>query len=173
MATKKDVPLEDQEVVVSNGLKFSKLIVWLMYIWVLIGVISLTLRVLLLALSANMSAGFANFVLEVSGDYLEPFRGMFPGKDLSDTGYLDVSAIFAIIVYLFVLWGFHSLINYVQNKIDLDKELQASKISEAKRMAELARQEELERQAQANLQEVLNAPVKKQVTTKTTTRVVQ
>jgi uncharacterized protein YggT (Ycf19 family) len=139
-----------------------------MYVWVLIGVVALTLRVLLLALSASTNAGFTNFVLNVSNDYLQPFRGIFPAKSVGETGYLDVSAIFAIIVYLFILWGFHSLITFVQNKIDVDKEMQAARISDAKKKAEIARQEERERIAQENLEAVLKQPVKRQVTTKTT-----
>jgi uncharacterized protein YggT (Ycf19 family) len=123
----------DDEVIVPTGLKFSKIIVWIMYIWVLIGVISLSFRVFLLATSANTATGFGNFVMNVSSDYLEPFRGIFTGNEVGQTGYLDVSAIFAIIVYLLVLWGFKSLIQYVQNKIDLNTYDQTQKIAEARR----------------------------------------
>ena len=118
------------EIVIPSYLRVSKIITWLLYFWVILGIISLLLRVFLLAFSANMSAGFANFVMQTSGDYLEPFRGLFIGRSVGDTGYLDVSALFAIIVYLFIAWGFHGLINFVQNKID---------ISEAQQEAELAR----------------------------------
>jgi uncharacterized protein YggT (Ycf19 family) len=136
----------DDEVVVSTGLKFSKVIVWLLYAWVLIGVISLSLRVFLLAASANTATGFANFVMQVSSDYLEPFRGIFAGRELGETGYLDVSSIFAIIVYLFILWGVKSLIEYVQNKIDLDKYNQSRKIAEAKREEMMLRIENSKKQ---------------------------
>ena len=105
-------------------LRFSKVIAWLMYVWVLIGIISLTLRSLLLMLSANLEVGFSRFVLNVSDDYLKPFRGIFPPKPVGTTGYLDVSALFAIIVYLFVAWGFSALIVYVQGKIDTQTEEQ-------------------------------------------------
>jgi uncharacterized protein YggT (Ycf19 family) len=150
-----------------TSLKFSKVIVWVMYVWVLIGVISLSVRVFLLAFSASTSAGFTNFVLNVSNDYLQPFRGIFPSKSVGETGYLDISAIFAIIIYLFILWGFRSLIEFVQNKIDVDKEMQYAKITEAKRLAENARREALQREATENLKEILK-PVKKQVATKPT-----
>jgi uncharacterized protein YggT (Ycf19 family) len=109
------------EIEVSGFLRFSKVISWLMYIWVMIGVVALGLRVFLLAFSANTTTGFGNFVMEVSGDYLRPFRGIFELREVGETGYLDVSAIFAIIIYLFVAWGFKSLIEYVQDKIDTSK----------------------------------------------------
>lgn len=70
---------------------------------------------------ANMTAGFANFVLRVSNDYMEPFRGIFTGRGVGETGYLDVSALFAIIVYLFVAWGFKALIEYIERKIAENK----------------------------------------------------
>lgn len=152
----------DDEVVVPTGLKFSKVIVWIMYIWVLIGVIALSLRVFLLAASANTATGFANFVMNVSGDYLQPFRGIFTGREVGETGYLDVSSIFAIVVYLFILWGFKSLIQYVQNKIDLDKYEQSQKIAEAKRKEMLAKMEAEKKQQALKTKS-------KQVTTKTTT----
>jgi uncharacterized protein YggT (Ycf19 family) len=151
----------EDEVVIPSKLKFSKIIVWVMYAWVLIGVVALSIRVFLLAFSANTSAGFTNFILNLSNDYLQPFRGIFPSKSVGETGYLDVSAIFAIIIYLFILWGFRSLIDYVQNKIDLDKEMQIAKILEAKRQAEIAKREERERLATENLKEILSSPSKK------------
>ena len=115
---------ESDQIEVSNFLKFSKIISWLMYIWVMIGVVALGLRVFLLAFSANTATGFANFVMEVSGDYLRPFRGIFELREIGETGYLDVSAIFAIIIYLFIAWGFKSLVEYVQDKIDTSKRQQ-------------------------------------------------
>ena len=121
------------EVIIPGYLKASKIAVWVMYFWVTIGIISLFLRVILLALSANTANGFANLVANTSSDYLEPFRGIFPAKALGETGYLDVSAIFAIIVYLFISWGFRSLIEFVQNKIDLSETEQKQAILKAER----------------------------------------
>jgi uncharacterized protein YggT (Ycf19 family) len=127
------------EIKVPAYLTFSKVLVWLMYFWVMIGVVSLALRVFLLAFSANMTAGFANFVLRVSNDYMEPFRGIFTGRGVGETGYLDVSALFAIIVYLFVAWGFKALIEFVDHKIAEDK------IKQGEQLAKLEREETLKR----------------------------
>ena len=127
------------EINVPPYLTFSKVLVWLMYFWVIIGVTALALRVFLLAFSANMMAGFANFVLRVSNDYMEPFRGIFAGRGVGETGYLDVSALFAIIVYLFVAWGFKALIEFVDHKIAEDK------IKQGEQLAKLEREETLKR----------------------------
>jgi uncharacterized protein YggT (Ycf19 family) len=129
----------NKEIKTPGYLKFSKVLVWLMYLWVMIGVASLSMRVFLLAFSANMSAGFANFVLTVSEDYMHPFRGIFSGRNLGDTGYLDVSAMFAIIVYLFVAWGFKALIEYIEQKTSQAKAYQHDELLQQEREGTLRR----------------------------------
>lgn len=125
--------LQNREIEIPGYLRISKVVVWFLYFYILLGIVSLILRVFLLAFSANETAGFANLVANVSGDYMEPFRGIFPLKPIGETGYLDVSALFAILVYLFVLWGLHSLINYVQNKIDISAAAQQRELAKIER----------------------------------------
>lgn len=72
---------------------------WLLYAWVIVGVVALSLRVFLLLFGANPEAGFSALVLRVSEPYMQPFRDIFPPRPAGDTGYLDVSALFAIIIY--------------------------------------------------------------------------
>ncbi len=127
MAQKKD------QVEVPSYLKISKVVVWFLYFFILLGIISLIFRVFLLLFSADRSAGFSQFVGNVSNDYLQPFRGIFPPKTIGETGYLDVAALFAILVYLFLLWGVHSLIEYVQGKIDIEKAEQQKQLAAAQR----------------------------------------
>jgi len=107
-----------QKIQVPGYLRFSKIIVYILYAWILFGVILLALRVFLLAFSANETTPFVKFVLNTSADFLEPFRGIWPPKPVGQTGYLDVASIFAIIVYLLIMWGFSALIHYIQSKID-------------------------------------------------------
>ncbi len=132
------MPQQKNEVVTPGVLKISKIVVWFLYFYILLGVVSLTFRVFLLLFSADSSAGFYKFVFNVSSDYLQPFRGLFPTKPVSETGYLDVSALFAILVYLLILWGVHSLINYVQNKIDISRAEQEKELAQIQRQQELA-----------------------------------
>ncbi len=129
---------QQNKVEVPPYLKVSKWVVWALYFFVVIGIISLVLRVLLLLFNANLSAGFAQFIANVSNDYMQPFRGLFPSKEFPSGSYLDVSAMFAIVVYLFVLWGVYSLISYVQNKIDISVAEQEKQIAEIKRQKQLA-----------------------------------
>src|ERR1700743_3662473 len=89
-----------------------KIISYAMYAWVIFGIIVLALRVFLLAFSANASTPFVNFIYTTSATFLNPFRGIFPPRSVSATGYLDVAALFAIIIYALIGWGFKSLIDY-------------------------------------------------------------
>lgn len=102
-------------------LRVSRIIAYVMYAWVMIGIILLGFRIFLLATSANATTPFVEFVYKTSADYMNPFRGIFPTKPVSETGYLDIAAVFAIIMYMLLGWGFSELISFVQQKIDKSK----------------------------------------------------
>lgn len=129
---------ESKQVQVPSYLKISKVILAVFYFYIMLGIVSLTLRIFLLLFSANSSAGFYKLVMNASSDYLQPFRGIFPPKTLSGGGYFDVSSLFAIVVYLFIIWGVRSLVDYVQNKIDITKATQEKELAEIKRQKELS-----------------------------------
>lgn len=98
-------------------LNVGKVLTYAMYALVIFAEIVLAFRVFLLAFSANPSSGFVEFIYRTSADFLQPFRGIFPPRTVGETGYLDVSALFAIIVYGLVAWGFSALIGYINSKI--------------------------------------------------------
>jgi uncharacterized protein YggT (Ycf19 family) len=132
--------MNDNKIVIPGYLRISKIVAYVLYIWVLIGVISLTLRTFLLAFSANPSTPFVEFVYKTSADYLNPFRGIFPSKPIGETGYFDVASVFAIIIYLFIMWGFSSLISYVQFKIDASKKEQEKLLNQKAQAVRTAQQ---------------------------------
>lgn len=59
----------------------------------------LALRFLLKLFGANPSNGFVNWVYEMSGVLLEPFRGIFPAKVFENTYVLEFSTLFAMLIY--------------------------------------------------------------------------
>lgn len=107
-------------------LTVGKVITWAMYVWVIFGIIVLGIRVFLLAFSANSGAPFVNFIYATSTRFLQPFRGIFPPRPIGETGYLDVAALFAMIIYGLLGWGFAALIHYIQNKISAYAALNAA-----------------------------------------------
>lgn len=116
----KQLPKDQQEV--PAYLNIGKVLTYAMYGLVIFAEILLAFRVFLLAFSANTSSSFVEFVYRTSADFLQPFRGIFPPREIGETGYLDVSALFAIIVYGLVAWGFSALIGYINSKISLYKQ---------------------------------------------------
>lgn len=109
--------MSEQDDFVPKRLSIGNVVVRLFYAWTVFGITVLGLRVFLLAFSASMEARFVTFIYETSDVYLAPFRGIFPGREVGATGYLDVSSLFAIIIYLFIAWMISSLISYIQIKI--------------------------------------------------------
>jgi hypothetical protein len=126
--TERKLPPELAEITPPVQLRMSKLISYIMYAWVMFGVVMLSLRVFLLIFSANASAPFVNFVLRTSDDYLRPFAGIFPARQLSETGYFDVAALFAICIYLILGWLTGALIAFVQGKIDQNDQEQRRRL---------------------------------------------
>lgn len=112
-------------------LRVSKVIAYVMYAWVFIGIILLGIRIFLLAFSANTATPFVEFVYRTSADYLAPFRGIFPPRSIGETGYFDVAALFAIVIYLLIAWGFGALISYIQYRIDKSVAQQKQEIRDA------------------------------------------
>lgn len=100
----------------------SRILTYVIYGVVLFGIILLSFRIFLLAFSANPDTPFVEFIYNTSSDFLQPFRGIFPPRPVGETGYLDVTALFAIIVYGMMAWGLTSLIAYIDKKIALDSE---------------------------------------------------
>ncbi len=118
-----------EQIKVPAYLTVGKVITYAMYIWVIFGIIMLGLRVFLLAFSANAATPFVNFVYETSATFLQPFRGIFPPRQVGETGYLDVASLFAMIMYGLVGWGFSALIHYIQNKMDAYTEAEKARIA--------------------------------------------
>lgn len=115
-------PTQKSQIEIPAYLNVGKILSYAMYALVIFAEIVLVFRVFLLAFSANPDSSFTRFIYNTSADFLQPFRGIFPPRSVGETGYLDVSALFAIIVYGLIAWGLSALINYVNTKIkDIEK----------------------------------------------------
>ena len=126
---------KNQEFTIPTYLNISKIAVFILYAWTLVGTVLLGLRVFLLAFYANMTTPFVEFIYRTSADYLAPFRGIFPARPIGETGYLDVAAIFAIIIYLLAAWALRALITYVSHKIEIEELQYKKKLAQQQREA--------------------------------------
>ncbi|MEX2014647.1 MAG: YggT family protein [Candidatus Saccharimonadales bacterium] len=59
----------------------------------------LGLRILFRLFDANPSAGFVNWIYDTSDVIIAPFRGIFPPATIEQGNVLDVSALFAVLIY--------------------------------------------------------------------------
>jgi uncharacterized protein YggT (Ycf19 family) len=76
-----------------------RLLAGLINFFVTIAEVFLGLRVLLRLFGANSDNGFVQWVYDSSGVLLEPFRGIFPTREIGDGFLVDFSALFAMVVY--------------------------------------------------------------------------
>lgn len=63
----------------------------------------IAIRLILRALGANPSAGFAQFIYGVTGPLVAPFVGLF-GNPSYQNSVLELSSIVALVVYALVAW---------------------------------------------------------------------
>lgn len=98
-------------------IKVSRVLVYLVYTWLVIATVFLLLGFILLLLGANTSTPFVQFVYKIAANFLEPFRGMFPPTQISDTSYFSSAGLFAIIFYSICAFFIHALIDWITMKL--------------------------------------------------------
>lgn len=95
------------------AIKAGQVLLWLVYVWVSITLVLLFLTFILELFGANPTAGFVEWVYRSTERAMAPFRGIFEPITLSDQSLLDISVLFAMIVYAFVALGLHAAIEWV------------------------------------------------------------
>jgi uncharacterized protein YggT (Ycf19 family) len=99
------------------ALKIAHVVLWLVWLWVTITIVLLFLGFFLLLFGADPTAGFVEWVYRSTQRAMAPFRGIFESITLSGDSVLDVSILFAIIVYAFVAIGLHALMRWVTGRL--------------------------------------------------------
>lgn len=119
---------DNQSDAVLMTLKASRFLVYLIYAYTIVAVVFLVIGSVLLLFGANPSVGFTEFIYRGASSFLEPFRGIFPPRQVSETGYFSTSAFFAIIMYSFGAIVLSSLITYITAKmVKHQRELEGKK----------------------------------------------
>ena len=93
-------------------------IVWLVYAFVVFAIILATLAFFLQLFGANPTSDFAAWVYRGAARVTAPFRGIFPTHALTDDSYLDVSLLFAIIMYGIFALLMSELISFLDRRRD-------------------------------------------------------
>ncbi|WP_017936142.1 YggT family protein [Nocardioides sp. Iso805N] len=109
-------------------------LVWLVYAYLLITEVVLTLGFVLLLFGANPDASFVAWVYRSLDRAMEPFRGMFTPIDLGLSGnqnvgaVLDTSVLFAMLVYAFGAWAVHTALEWLGRLIERDERAAAARV---------------------------------------------
>jgi uncharacterized protein YggT (Ycf19 family) len=94
-------------------IKAARVLTYIGYGYALVASAFLGFGFFLLLFGASTDAAFTEFIYKVAAEFLQPFRGIFPSHPVGETGYFNASAIFAIMVYLFLAMLLHALLTYV------------------------------------------------------------
>jgi uncharacterized protein YggT (Ycf19 family) len=108
----------------TTAIKVGRFLLWLVYLWVTITLVLLLLAFILQLFGANPTAGFVDWVYRSTQRAMAPFRGIFESVTLSDQSVLDISVLFAMIVYGFVALGLHFAINWLTDVLQVQERRQ-------------------------------------------------
>ncbi|HYZ97529.1 MAG TPA: hypothetical protein VE575_02190 [Acidimicrobiales bacterium] len=81
-------------------LKITRLVTWIVYAVVLAKAALLATAFFFRLAGANPDASFASWVYRSADRSMDPFRGIFPTRELTSASVLDLSLLFAAAVYL-------------------------------------------------------------------------
>lgn len=98
-------------------LRAAKAVVVFVYVVLLVDLVMLTLGFFLRLFGASTEAEFTQWVYRGVDRIMEPFRGIFPSHEISDQSILDVSLLFAMIVYTIATIAVHALVVWLTDKI--------------------------------------------------------
>ena len=115
-----------------TGLRFAKVLVWLVYLFFLLAVVILTAAFFLLLFNANTDAEFTRWVYRNAERVLEPFRGIFPSVQQDNGSILDFAILFAIIMYGIFAMLVHGAVHWLDAKI-IEQKQKAIRAQEAAR----------------------------------------
>lgn len=83
-------------------LKLTRAVVWVVYVVIVVKVLLLLVAFVLRLLGASTDTSFVRWVYRSADRSMEPFRGIFPSREVGEVSVLDSSLLFAVIAYLVV-----------------------------------------------------------------------
>jgi uncharacterized protein YggT (Ycf19 family) len=98
-------------------LRVARGVVLFIYAVVLVNLVLLLLGFALRLFGASTDAAFTRWVYRNVDRIMEPFRGMFPTHPISGNSVLDVSLLFAMIVYMIVGITLHALVTWLAAQV--------------------------------------------------------
>ena len=98
-------------------LRVSRWFVLFVYGFVMLAVTILVIAFFLRLFDANTSAPFVEWIYRSTARIMQPFRGIFPPVEGESGSVLDVSILFAIVMYLLFAMAVHALIDAIDRRL--------------------------------------------------------
>lgn len=99
------------------GARLARALTYLVYAFVLVAIVVLLLGFFLLLFGANPDAAFAEWVYRTLTRVMAPFRGLFEPVPLDGRSVVDVSILFAMVVYGLAALVLNALIDWLTERI--------------------------------------------------------
>ncbi|MBI3984452.1 MAG: YggT family protein [Candidatus Levybacteria bacterium] len=87
----------------------------------------LGIRILLRLFGANPNTPFVSWVYDTTAPLLSPFSGIFPNPTITPGFVLEMSSLFALLVYGFIAYLIALLIDFVNDKMVVERVERAEK----------------------------------------------
>jgi len=98
-------------------LKVGRALVWIMYVLVLLTAVLLSLAFLLRLFGANPGSAFVDWVYRNAELAMRPFRGIFPTHDIGGSAVVDLSLLFAALVYFVLALLFDIAVRWLTHRV--------------------------------------------------------
>jgi len=100
------------------ALSVGRAVVWLVYAFAIVAIVIAAIAFFLKLFGANPNAGFAQWIYRSAARVTAPFRGLFPSQPITDDAFLDVSLLFAILMYAIFALLVAEAVNWLERKRD-------------------------------------------------------
>jgi uncharacterized protein YggT (Ycf19 family) len=104
-----------------GGVRFAKVLVWLVYAYFVAAVIILIMTFFLELFNASPDAGFTQWVYRSADSVLAPFEGIFPAVQAENGSVIDFAVLFAIIMYGIFAMVVHALVTWLDERVQIQK----------------------------------------------------
>ena len=97
--------------------RIARVLVYLVYGLAVASLVILLIAFFLKLFSASESAPFVQWIYRSTNRIMQPFRGIFPTVEGESGSVLDVSLLFAMLMYGLLAMGVHALIEWINGKM--------------------------------------------------------
>ncbi len=100
-------------------MRIARWLVLFVYVIAMISVVVLLITFFLRLFGANPSTPFVEWMYRSADRFMKPFRGIFPPVETGGDSVLDVSVLFAMLMYGLLAVGVHALVEWLDRKLFL------------------------------------------------------